>query len=308
MALITPEFLQTKTYSALRDRLMFQHGGAIQGGVWDAGDFKITQRAAGANMTVDAAAGYSLVPANDPGNLGLYHLQNDASVNVTGFVGSNASLPRIDSVYVQVNDTTHGGDATDVPTFGIVTGTATAGATLDNRTGAGALPNGALLLADILIPAASSTIVTANIRDRRAWARGAHNVILRGATGTDYTTTTVQPTFLAIDATNLAPRVECTGTLVKVGLHGTMFASTNIFIKIYVDGVAGPGVRLFGNNASNYAPLDMQQWIVVTPGSHIFEARWGLGAAGNATFYATDANVPMRMTVDEDIRQNANNS
>ena len=29
MALLIPEFLQTKTYSALRDRLAFQHGSAI---------------------------------------------------------------------------------------------------------------------------------------------------------------------------------------------------------------------------------------------------------------------------------------
>lgn len=181
MTLLTPEFLQTKTYSALRDRLALAHGGRVQAGVWDANDFKVAQRAAGANMSVDIGAGYALVPADDPGNAGLYHAQNDATINLATFTAANATNPRIDQVVLRVYDTTHGGDVSDTPTVELVTGTATSGATLDNRTGAGTPPTGTLRLADVLIPAASTSVVTANIRDRRPWARGALGYVTAAA-------------------------------------------------------------------------------------------------------------------------------
>lgn len=173
MAIRTPEFLQTKSYTALRDRLLLAHGGAIQAGVWDSGDFAVTQRGAGANMSVDVAAGYCLVPANHPSNAGLYHVQNDAVANTT-VTAAHATLPRIDQICVQVTDTTDGGGASDAGTIVVLAGTPTSGATLDNRTGAASLPNGTLRLADVLVGAAVTSITTSNIRDRRPWARGAY--------------------------------------------------------------------------------------------------------------------------------------
>jgi hypothetical protein len=84
------------------------------------------------------------------------------------FAAADGSNPRIDSVYLIVRDanldvTTGNKDAK----FTVVGGTAAVGATLDNRTGAGAAPNNSLLLADVLIPAGSTTITAAQIRDRR---------------------------------------------------------------------------------------------------------------------------------------------
>jgi hypothetical protein len=49
----------------------------------------------------------------------------------------------------------------------VVAGTPTAGATLDNRNGAATLPNNSVLLADVLVAAANSSITDAEIRDRR---------------------------------------------------------------------------------------------------------------------------------------------
>ena len=47
--------------------------------------------------------------------------------------------------------------------FKVVPGTATSGATLSNLTGAAAVPNNSLLLANVLIPATSTSITDANI-------------------------------------------------------------------------------------------------------------------------------------------------
>lgn len=71
--------------------------------------------------------------------------------------------PRIDAV---VAEAPANADAT-TPSFRVVQGVATVGATLDNRTGAAALPAAALHLADVVVGAGVTSIVTANIRDRR---------------------------------------------------------------------------------------------------------------------------------------------
>lgn len=220
MTLIVPEYLQTKKYTAKRDRLTLAHGGPIQAGVWDATDYKAIQRAAGANMSVDVGAGFALVPANNTGNKGLYHIENDASVNVS-LAASNATNPRIDMVYVQVDDSADGAAADDTPQFGVVTGTPTAGATLDNRTGAGTMPSNALLLADVLVGAAVTSITATNIRDRRPWARGA-TMVRRGDGAGDFTTTSAA----YVDVTNGIITFESSGSPVLVVLHATLSIST----------------------------------------------------------------------------------
>jgi hypothetical protein len=87
-------------------------------------------------------------------------------------VAANASgQPRIDIVILTMTGYGTG-------TVSVVTGTGTAGATLDNRTGAPALPAGAFLLADILMPNAFAGpfVQNTHIRDRRPWAKGAFAV------------------------------------------------------------------------------------------------------------------------------------
>jgi hypothetical protein len=72
----------------------------------------------------------------------------------------------------------------------VVAGVATVGATLDNRNNAGAAPANSILLADVLIPAASASVTTANIRDRRPFGA------IAGA---------VPPIFSAVDAVAFQP-------------------------------------------------------------------------------------------------------
>lgn len=163
MTLWTPHYLQTKTYSAQRLRMVHAGLVGVNGeGVVDAGDFAVGQRGAGANMSVDVAAGAAFVRGDDSSRQGFYHVVNDAIVNVA-VAASHASLPRIDTAIVRVYDSTVIGGGTDAATVEVLTGTATSGATLANRTGAATLPATAIRIADILVPGASTTVTTANI-------------------------------------------------------------------------------------------------------------------------------------------------
>jgi hypothetical protein len=72
--------------------------------------------------------------------------------------------PRVDRIVLEMGDP---------PAMRAVAGTPTSGATLDNRSGAAAVPNDCVPLADVLVAPSVNTITGASIRDRRPWARGA---------------------------------------------------------------------------------------------------------------------------------------
>jgi hypothetical protein len=143
-------------------------------------DYRVMQRQAGANMSVDVgktSPGLMQAWVRNGVNGPVYLVENyDRTVPGIAFlpqinlvVGANASgNPRIDSVILEVLDTLH--DGYNTAQARVVAGTASAGATLDNRTGAAALPANAILLADILVANGAASILTANIRDRRPFA------------------------------------------------------------------------------------------------------------------------------------------
>src|SRR6185436_19597618 len=138
-------------------------GAGLVEGVVGATDMAVAQRGAGANFSVDIGAGEALIQGDTIASQGRYYALNDAVFNLTGFTAAHATLPRIDRVTLRVRDTFHDGSGANDVSFQIVTGTATAGATLVNLNGAAALPTNQLLLANILIPATATTITTANI-------------------------------------------------------------------------------------------------------------------------------------------------
>jgi microcystin-dependent protein len=131
-------------------------------GIVASGDLTVSQRSAGANMSVDVSSGRAMIQGDLITQQGYYFAYNDSVQNVTGFSAANATNPRIDRVCLRVRDAFHGDAANDVA-FVIITGTATSGATLANLTGAGAVPASHLLLANVLVPASATTITTANI-------------------------------------------------------------------------------------------------------------------------------------------------
>lgn len=178
-----PEFLTARTlkYDAQDLRRITDDNDE---GVGVAGyeSWRVRQRVAGANMSVDCSAFNVLSRAWLRGtsfaSQGLYRVDNLDLISggftpATGpfnldIAAADPVNPRIDQIYLAVEDAQHAG-ANNQATLRVVAGTATGGATLDNRTGVGAAPANMafILLADVLVPAASVSVVTANIRDRR---------------------------------------------------------------------------------------------------------------------------------------------
>lgn len=157
-------------------------------GVADYDSFRARQRVAGANQSVDVVAASALNRAWVRGQTitdqGMYRVDYiNATILNLDIAAADPTNPRIDQIFLAVEDAQHAG-SNNQATVRVVVGTATVGATLDNRTGAGAVPVGmsSILLADVLVPALSASVVTANIRDRRPVA-GFGTVPWLGSTG-----------------------------------------------------------------------------------------------------------------------------
>lgn len=130
-------------------------------GIRTSTDLQVTQRGAGANMSVDVSAGAGVVQDDHGSGGGFYGATFPATTNVA-ISAADATNPRIDRVVLRIRDQFLG-DATSAIDIFVVTGTPTAGATLVNLNGAGAVPGSCLLLANVLVPAASSSVTNANI-------------------------------------------------------------------------------------------------------------------------------------------------
>lgn len=268
MALQTyPEFLQTRTYSAQQLRHYLSKLG-VQEGVYGPADLKVVQRGAGANMSVDVGAGDAMIQGDDVTRQGMYHLVNDATLNAA-VSAAHGSLPRVDQIIARIYDSTISG-VSDVPTIEVVAGTPTSGATLDNRSGAAALPNNAIRLADVLVPAASASVTTANIRDRRQWATGAHAI--GSATLNANTTST---TGAVIDSTTQKKRVEVSGLWpVRIRLR----------MDYFVQGTRQAVVWLYRDNGSAWIAAKFEGPPIVNesvPGTHRIDSIVSLSAGSH---------------------------
>lgn len=143
-------------------------------GVTNSADFAVTQKAGGANMSVDVAAGEAIVDFTTPeggkrltvmdvlSNSGTPGAPNTPDW-LTTFTAANGTNPRVDRVVLTVRDTDLDASGARDAVLQVVAGTATAGATLTNLTGAASVPANSLLLANVLIPAGATSITTANI-------------------------------------------------------------------------------------------------------------------------------------------------
>lgn len=148
------------TYSALDARMLVE--ASLTEGVVGLDDLKVTQRAAGANLSVDVAAGLVVIAGDDAANQGQY-LSRSAALNTgagsiaTGPGGANA---RIDLVVARMYDKLVTGSAYGLA-IEVIAGTA--GAT----PVAPAVPNGAIALAEVRMNAADTSALDARITDRR---------------------------------------------------------------------------------------------------------------------------------------------
>jgi len=188
MALQNPNWLQAGTYTAAQDRLN-QQAVLNTAGVIGAGSLAVTAQAS-PNMTVNIAAGWGAIVPTTSG-LGVYGIYNDATV-VQTISAANATNPRIDLIVATINDAQYSGSANNV-VFTTVAGTPAVSPTVPTT------PNNSIVLAQIAVAAATTTITTANITDRRSPVQNAltnANYFVASAPTNIASPTTAAQTFL----------------------------------------------------------------------------------------------------------------
>lgn len=112
-----PGFMQAHSTSAQEVRRLVPALG--DAGVLGSADLAVTQRAAGANMTVDVAGGSCIIP----GAIGSYLCRNPTSVSVPVAAAPGVGNSRIDVVYAQIRDDEIDGGGLNEWKIDVVTGT-----------------------------------------------------------------------------------------------------------------------------------------------------------------------------------------
>ncbi len=138
-------------------------------------DLVVSQRGAGANMSVDVTAGTAII-ASSSATHGFYGLYSDAVTNVA-ITASNPSNPRIDIIIAQALDTEQG-DGFNLYQVGVITGTPAGSPTVPSP------PARSLVLAQVAVAANATSIVNANITDKRLPAGLAQTAALLQITST----------------------------------------------------------------------------------------------------------------------------
>lgn len=167
----SPQYLQTKSYAAQKWRTWFAD--LAKDGVFSDSDFAITLLG---GLAYRISSGKAYILGQQVADQGMYRMSSLANADLAVGAG-HASLPRLDQVILRVMDNTHDGSGFNEGRIETVPGTATAGATLDNRSGAanlatlGEASKNVHLLYDILMPAAASSISAGNVRRRAQLAR-----------------------------------------------------------------------------------------------------------------------------------------
>lgn len=177
MTLYDPLWLQGGNYSGQEDRQLI----AVLGdaGVTGAGDLAVTQKAGGAAMSVDVAAGSCIIP----GSTGAFLCHSDAGENRTITAAPSPGNQRIDVVYAQIREGTS--DWIIAVQAGAQSATPVAPA----------IPTTAIALARITLTSSTTSITTGTITEARrqstaspVWPIEDHEILgPRGATATAVT-------------------------------------------------------------------------------------------------------------------------
>lgn len=277
MALEDPLWIQALTYSGREDRTLIE--AALTEGVIGRGDLAVTQRAAGANMSVDVAVGKAAITGDDVADQGRYLVRSTTVANVAIGAAPGANS-RIDVVVLRVHDAAATG-VSNTPAFAVVPGVAAASPV------APAVPNGALELARVLVAAGDVSVLNAKITNRRV-----RSVPAAGAGGELGYAQTVAPhsgITNEVDVTGLARDVVVgAGRRVRISVQGNMSSSaaaTRCLGQIKDEaGVVGRWVDTI-TAAANDEELGSGSAVVTpTAGVHTYKATmWRVTATGTVT-------------------------
>lgn len=158
-------WLQNVTYPARHDRLTFD--ALWTEGVLGTGSLQVAPSSPAA-MTVRAAAGIAVVTGDDQTNQGKYLIRNDATVTGIAIAAAPGSGQRNDLIVLQVRDPNATGPAGDDAVVQVVAGTPSL-TPVDP-----AIPNSALVLARVRVPAGTISITAGLIDDLRVTASDAY--------------------------------------------------------------------------------------------------------------------------------------
>ncbi len=169
MTLMTPLWMQPAAgdaavpYSAAQDRSQLLSAVFATAGVLDidAGQLAVVQRGAGANFSVDIAAGRAAIRGTDTSDQGTYVVNNSTVKNRT-VPSPPASGTRNHRVIARIRDKLHN-SAFAVYDWEIQVLT-------DTGTGLPALPASAISLARVAVAAGQASVTNANITDLRSRA------------------------------------------------------------------------------------------------------------------------------------------
>jgi hypothetical protein len=137
-------------------------------GILGSDSFEVSERAAGANMTLDVTAGVAVLEGDDAAGQGNYLVEASETLGAFTIDTADATNPRIDRVGIQLNDPSEGGSSGRNSTFVVVKGTAAA------SPSAPTLPDSFLELAQVTVPAGATSIEDADITDTRELANLTH--------------------------------------------------------------------------------------------------------------------------------------
>lgn len=157
-------FIQANSHDAhtLRREMVATHGyrGGVIPGTATFTDLKVTQRGAGANMSVDVAEGSCYVTGTESNYQGIYHGDNQGTTNVV-ITAANPTNPRRTLIVARIKDSEYGVAVTDEFVIEAIDGTP-AGSPADPT-----VPDNCIVLARVAVAAAASSITDANITDLR---------------------------------------------------------------------------------------------------------------------------------------------
>lgn len=183
----SPFAIQANSYSAevLRRAVYFlltrgSSIGSVAGGVVNLAASDCIMSAPVSGLSVNNATGEAIVPGSSTTTQSGYYFRISSTTS-TSIAAADPSNPRIDGVYLVVQDAAYTG-SNNQGLISVVTGTPTAGATLSNLNGKGAAPTSSLLIGYVLVPAGATNIITADLGDHRAQVTLASGLTAGGVT------------------------------------------------------------------------------------------------------------------------------
>jgi hypothetical protein len=282
----------TPGYDAIDVRRMFQ--GVAMEGVLNSGGFAVTQRGAGANMSVDIAAttGEGARVQGDAVTLqGLYYVPPASAVINETIAAADATNPRNDLVVLEIKDTQHDASGSNLAQTRVVTGTPNVSATQTDAYGVNgtpALPASAIPLAVVNVPALDTAITTSQVSDRRpfVWRFG-------GSGGKSIITATEARSNVAY-GTLTTPDIVKSVVLPTDGLIGVLYQATwqesvnnAARAAIFLNSVQQQIAQTSG--PANVAASRASQGAGVNVDGSLFTAPTGLCGTDEAAAYAGDA-------------------